>query len=75
MLCNGIGCRADVEKGVRYLEKAVASGDKSAQKYFDLYCPDSAWLCCKEDEAAEVSQGYIKRIHPISYAGVLLQSR
>ena len=42
MLCNGIGCRADVEKGVRYLEKAVASGDKSAQKYFDLYCPDSA---------------------------------
>lgn len=44
MLCSGIGCRADVEKGLTYLEKAVAHGQESARKYISLYRPDGKVL-------------------------------
>lgn len=51
MLCGGTGCRADVEKGVKYLEKAVANGRASAGKYNSLYCPNGKKLTDEEYES------------------------
>lgn len=50
MLCSGIGCQADMEKGIEYLEKAAANGQTSARKYICLYRPDGRKLT---DEAYE----------------------
>ena len=44
MLCEGIGCRADTEKGIAYLEKAAEQGRESARKYICLYRPDGKTL-------------------------------
>lgn len=52
MLCNGMGCDADIEKGISYLEKAVAHGQKSAKKYLCLYRPDGKVLTDEEYETA-----------------------
>lgn len=51
MLCSGIGCRADVEKGVKYLEKAAANGRASAGKYICLYRPNGKKLTDEEYES------------------------
>ena len=51
MLCNGIGCMEDVEKGISYLEKAVANGQDSALKSIYLYRPDGKILTDKEYES------------------------
>ena len=50
MLCNGMGCKTDIEKGVAYLEKAVAAGQESAVKYVSLYRPDGKTLNDEEYE-------------------------
>lgn len=50
MLCGGIGCRADVEKGLHYLEKAVENGQDSARKYICLYRPNGKVLTDEEYE-------------------------
>ena len=50
MLCSGVGCKPDMQKGIGYLEKAVACGQTSARKYICLYCPDGKALT---DEAYE----------------------
>ena len=52
MLCNGMGCKADIEKGISYLEKAVANGQDSARKYIYLYRPDGKVLTDGEYEVA-----------------------
>ena len=44
MLCSGIGCRPDTEKGIAYLEKAVENGQASAWKSICLYRPDGKQL-------------------------------
>ena len=44
MLCNGMGCKADLDKGIRYLEKAASLGKESARKYLCLYRPDGRKL-------------------------------
>ena len=51
MLCSGRGCKADVEKGVAYLEKAAANGRQSARKYICLYRPDGKKLTDADYEA------------------------
>ena len=51
MLCNGIGCYADLEDGISFLEKAVDRGQESARKYIDLYRPNGKVLTNEEYEA------------------------
>ena len=51
MLCSGRGCKADVEKGIAYLEKAAANGRQSARKYICLYRPDGKKLTDADYEA------------------------
>ena len=50
MMCSGLGCKADTERGVSYLEKAVASGQESARKYIYLYRIDDRELTDEEYE-------------------------
>lgn len=50
MLCRGIGCKADMEKGITYLEKAAASGSAAVQKYLCLYRPSGKKLTDEEYE-------------------------
>ena len=50
MYAQGLGCKADMEKAVYYLKKALSNGQKSARKYLCLYCPDGRNL---SDEAYE----------------------
>lgn len=50
MLCSGIGCKVDLDRGIGYLEKAVSLGKESAGKYIHLYRPDGKVLT---DEAYE----------------------
>ena len=50
MLYDGLSCRADVEKEIAYLEKAVANGQESARKYICLYRPDGKVLTDTEYE-------------------------
>ena len=51
MLCSGIGCNVDIEKGISYFEKAVANGQDSARKYIHLYIPDGRVLTDEEYES------------------------
>ena len=51
MLCRGIGCKADIEKGIGYLEKAAANGQDSAWKYICIYRPDGKVLTDEEYES------------------------
>ena len=51
MLCSGMGCKADIEKGIAYLEKAIANGQDSARRYICLYHPDGKTLTDAEYEA------------------------
>lgn len=54
MICEGRGCRADIPRGLAYLEKAAAAGDSKARQAIALYStperadvPDeqyNAWL-------------------------------
>lgn len=50
MLCSGTGCDADIEKGICYLEKALANGQESARKTICLYRPDGKVLTDAEYE-------------------------
>ncbi|MBR0248042.1 MAG: sel1 repeat family protein, partial [Synergistaceae bacterium] len=50
MLCNGVGCNVDIERGISYFEKAVANGHNSARKYTYLYRPDGKVLTDEEYE-------------------------
>ena len=50
MLCSGIGCKADMEKGIAYLEKAAASGSAAAKNYLCLYRPSGKKLTDEEYE-------------------------
>lgn len=51
MLCSGIGCKEDVEKGIAYLEKAAASGKASARNFLCLFRPNGKQLTDEEYEA------------------------
>lgn len=51
MLCSGIGCKTDMEKGIPYLEKAAASGSAAARKYLFLYRPSGKKLTDEEYES------------------------
>jgi len=50
MLCNGMGCKVDLDKGIRYLEKAASLGKESARRYLCLYRPDGRRLTDDEYE-------------------------
>ena len=50
MIGQGLGCEADVEKAVYYLKKALSNGQKTAQKFIYLYCPDGRKLSDEEYE-------------------------
>lgn len=50
MLYDGLSCRADVEKEIAYLEKALANGQESARKTICLYRPDGKVLTDTEYE-------------------------
>ena len=50
MICKGVGCEEDIDKGISYLEKAVANGDESARKYICLFRPDGKALSDSEYE-------------------------
>lgn len=54
MICSGLGCEADVDKGIKYLEKAVANGSESAVKYIHLYRPSGKKLTDEEYESCLV---------------------
>ena len=51
MLCSGIGCKADMEKGIKYLEKAAVNGSAAAKKYLFLYRPSGKKLTDEEYES------------------------
>lgn len=63
MLCSGMGCKADIEKGIAYLEKAAASGQESARKSICLYRPngkaltDAAYEACLAEFTRLVDAG------------------
>ena len=50
MYAQGLGCKADMEKAVYYLKKALSNGQTSARKYICLYCPDGRKLSDEEYE-------------------------
>ncbi len=51
MLCSGTGCKADMEKGITYLEKAAASGSAAARNDLFLYRPSGKKLTDEEYES------------------------
>lgn len=50
MICQGLGCEADMEKGIGYLEKALSNGQTSAWKSLCVYRPDGRKLTDEEYE-------------------------
>lgn len=50
MLASGVGVKADVEKGLEYLNKAAKKGDVSAKNDICLYRPDGKSLSDEEYE-------------------------
>ena len=51
MLGSGIGCEVDTDRGLQYLETAIAKGRKFAKNYIYLYCPDGKRLTDEEYES------------------------
>lgn len=50
MLASGVGCKADVQKGLKYLEKAAKLGVESAKNDIRIYRPDGKALSDEEYE-------------------------
>ena len=50
MICQGLGCEADVDKGIFYLKRALSNGQTSARRYICLYRPNGKSLSNEEYE-------------------------
>lgn len=63
MLCEGMGCRANVAEGTAYLERAASAGVKAAENYLHLYrgsgerLGDAEYEACLAAFAGAVDRG------------------